>query len=215
MFSFLPRLSFRGLLLMALGLIGVALVAIALTIVALRNDAIDDAVNDTNNLATVLAEQTARAVQAIDIATSEIAERIGCKRANFRTSITTRSFAARPPTSICWNGWRGCRRPKSLRLIDKDGASSMRRAAGRPNSVDFSDRDYFIHARDHPESKLFVSDVMHNRVSGQPNIFFAKRIDGSDGELPRCRACRRKALIFPAHLSVADLVAAAVLRAAA
>ena len=58
-------------------LIGVAVVAIAITIVALRNDAISDAIHDTATSRPCCAEQTARAVQAIDIATSEIAERFG------------------------------------------------------------------------------------------------------------------------------------------
>ena len=40
MLSFLSRVSFRGLLLVALGLIGVAVIAIAATVVTLRDDAI-------------------------------------------------------------------------------------------------------------------------------------------------------------------------------
>ncbi len=181
MFSFLPRLSFRGLLLLALGLIGVAVVAIAATLAALRNDAINDAVNDTNNLAIVLAEQTARAVQAIDIAMSEIAERVSEKSdlpdgdyaASIRSKLTHEYLVERlarlPQTEV-------------IALVDKDG-NFVNASRGWPvTSTNFSDRDYFIHTRDHPDSKLYVSSVLQNRVSGQPNIFFAKRINGPDGD---------------------------------
>ena len=181
MFSFLPRLSFRGLLLLALGLIGVAVVAIAVTLAALRDDAINDAVNDTGNLATVLAEQTARAVQAIDIAISEIAERVSEKselpdedyNASIRSKLThdylVERLARLPQTEV-------------IALIDKDG-EFVNGSRGWPvASSNFSDRDYFIHTRDHPDSKLYVSSVLQNRVSGQPNIFFAKRINGPDGD---------------------------------
>jgi diguanylate cyclase (GGDEF)-like protein/PAS domain S-box-containing protein len=169
------------LLLVALGLIGVALVAIALTIVALRDDAINDAVNDTNNLATVLAEQTARAVQAIDIAMSEIAERVSEKselpdedyNASVRSKLTHEYLVERlarlPQTEV-------------IALIDKDGRT-VNASRGWPVApINLSDRDYFIETRDRPNSILYVSSVLQNRVSGQPNIFFAKRINGPDGE---------------------------------
>ncbi len=181
MFSSLSRVSFRGLLLVALGLIAVALVAIALTIVALRNDTIQDAVNDTNNLATMLAEQTARAVQAIDNAMSEIAERTGTRsdlpdedhQALIRSKAThdylLERLARLPQTEI-------------IAIIDKNGDFANASRGWPTASANFSDRDYFIHTRDNPRSRLFVSSVVRNRITGQPNIFFARRIDGPDGE---------------------------------
>jgi diguanylate cyclase (GGDEF)-like protein/PAS domain S-box-containing protein len=181
LFTFLPRFSFHGLLLSALGLIAVAVVAIAVTLVALRDDAINDAVNDTNNLAIVLAEQTARAVQAIDIAMSEIAERVSEKselpdrnyNASIRSKLTHEYLVERlarlPQTEV-------------IALLDKDG-EFVNASRGWPVvASNFSDRDYFIHTRDHPDSTLYVSSVLQNRVSGQPNIFFAKRINGPDGD---------------------------------
>jgi diguanylate cyclase (GGDEF)-like protein/PAS domain S-box-containing protein len=170
------------LLLVALGLIGVAVVAIAITLAALRNDAIEEAVNDTNNLATVLAEQTARAVQAIDIATSEIAERIGAQSTLPEQAYD--SFASSHATHLYLLEWLA-RLPQTetIALIDKHGRP-VNASRGWPLTVPvtFSDRDYFIHTRDHPEAKLFVSNVIKNRVSQQPNIFFAKRISGPEGE---------------------------------
>ncbi|MGV3632731.1 MAG: PAS-domain containing protein, partial [Pseudorhodoplanes sp.] len=181
MLSSLPRVSFRGLLLVALGLIGAAVVAIAATLVALRQDAIEDAISDTNNIATMLAEQTAHAIQGIDVATTEVAERIGKQSAlhaeEFDSLLSSEAthlyllerLARLPQTEI-------------IALINKDG-SFVNASRGWPiKPVDLSDRDYFAFSRDQSGSKLFVSDVVTNRVSGKANIFFARRINGPKGE---------------------------------
>jgi len=67
--------TIRNLILIASGLIGGAVVAIGLTVWGFRSDAMDDAVNDANNIATLLAEQTARSVQSIDLALTELRDR--------------------------------------------------------------------------------------------------------------------------------------------
>src|SRR5665647_2264602 len=70
------RSSFRFLIAVAAGLLGTAALAIGLTVWWLRADAIRDASTDTGNLATVLAEQTNRSVQSIDLMLNELQERI-------------------------------------------------------------------------------------------------------------------------------------------
>ncbi len=181
MLSSLPRVSFRGLLLVALGLIGVAVLAIAVTVLALRQDAVNDATIDTGNIATVLAEQTARAVQAIDIATSEIADRLGNDG-----GLRPQGYdaLARGPAMHSLLVDRLGRLPQSdfISIIDKDGEqvnSSRQWPAAQAN---LSDRDYFISVRDSVEARLFVSGVVRNRVSDSRNIFFAKRINGPNNE---------------------------------
>src|SRR5262249_51863162 len=69
-------LTFRSLICVAAGVLGLAVVAIAFTIWALRSDAAEDAARETGNSATILAEQTSRTVQAIDIVLTELQERI-------------------------------------------------------------------------------------------------------------------------------------------
>src|SRR5205807_4718177 len=53
-------------------LVALAVLATVLTIVGLHEDAMEDARHDAGNLATVLAEQTAHSVQAIDVALIEL-----------------------------------------------------------------------------------------------------------------------------------------------
>src|ERR1700756_290517 len=60
------QLTFRGLIVTAAALIVAAVVATALTIMGLHGDAIRGAERDADNIAAVLAEQTAHSVQAVD-----------------------------------------------------------------------------------------------------------------------------------------------------
>jgi hypothetical protein len=69
------RFSVRSLIWIASGLIGAAVAAIGLTVWGFRSDAVHNAVNDVDNLATVLAEQTARSIQAIDLTLTELQQR--------------------------------------------------------------------------------------------------------------------------------------------
>src|SRR5712691_1458065 len=72
-----PSLSnLRFLIAVAGGLTCTAALAIGLTIWWLRSEAINDASRDGGNLATVLAEQTNRSVQLIDLTFNELRERI-------------------------------------------------------------------------------------------------------------------------------------------
>src|SRR5258708_2077466 len=71
-----PRLRFRILICIAIASIGIAIFAIGLTTWALRSDAVADAVSDGGNIATVLAEQTARSVQSIDLILSEVQDHV-------------------------------------------------------------------------------------------------------------------------------------------
>jgi len=79
------RVTTRSLIFVAVGLIGLAVAAIGATAWSLRNDALRDAIHDTGNIATVLAEQTARSVQSIDLVLTETRERIG----SFDTTTAT------------------------------------------------------------------------------------------------------------------------------
>ena len=63
------RNDFRILSSVAFGLITLSVLAIGLTIWGLRSDAIQEAENDTGNIAAVLSEHLARSIQSIDIAT--------------------------------------------------------------------------------------------------------------------------------------------------
>ena len=178
--SLLPRVSFHGLLLVAVVLIGLAAAAIVVTVIALRSDALVDATTDTGNMATVLAEQTARAVQSVDIASTAVAERLRDEAAS-----TDEDFdqAIRSEATHQFLRDHLSRLPQTafIAIIDRTGRHVNSSRDWPTRNDDLSDRDYFTHARDNPSSKLFVSRLLHNRVSDEHNVFFGKRISGPDG----------------------------------
>lgn len=181
MLSALRRVSFRGLICIALCLIGMAVVAIGATVLALREDALREAGNDASNIATVLAEQTAQSVQALDIITTDIADRFtNAEGADYQTHRESMQSEATHRFLV----ERLSRIPQSdfIALIDRDGnvVSSTRRWP--TPAIALSDRDYYRDMRRDEGRGLFVSGVLRNRISGDRNIFFSRRITRPDGD---------------------------------
>src|SRR5471030_3336969 len=68
--------SFRNLVVIAACILGAATLALSLTVWWLRSDAIEDASKNAANLAIVLAEQTTRSVQSIELVLNEVQEHV-------------------------------------------------------------------------------------------------------------------------------------------
>ena len=182
MLSFLHRISFRGLIGVTLGLIGLAVFAVGATIMALREDALRDARNDTANIATVLAEQTERSVQAIDIVTSDIGDRLGNVGGEIAPDAFLELLRSRATHDLLVERLGHLPQTDFMALIDRDGrvANSSRRWPAIYNDV--SQRDYYTYAKDSKSRRLYISDLVRNRLSDERNIFFSKRISGPSGE---------------------------------
>jgi len=66
--------------------VAIAVTLIGLTVWTLRSDAISDSSDDAGNIATVLAEQTSRSLQSIDLVLSEIQDHVRQRGIAGRTS---------------------------------------------------------------------------------------------------------------------------------
>src|SRR6266852_847911 len=171
--------TIRGLICVAVGLIGAAVVAIGLTVWGLRSDAIDEAANDTGNIATILAEQTARSVESIQLVLVELQERI----AAFGTTPSEefhRALSNQDTHEILKA--RAARLPQAtvVALADHNGqiVSSSRRWPA-PN-VNLADRDFF-QLLETTDSNFYVGAPVASRVTGEQTIFFGKRLNSSSG----------------------------------
>jgi diguanylate cyclase (GGDEF)-like protein/PAS domain S-box-containing protein len=172
--------TIRNLILIASGLISGAVVAIGLTVWGFRTDAMDDAVNDANNIATLLAEQTARSVQSIDFALTELRDRFtplpfeGVQELDRRlggrdSHELLKERAARLPYAAV------------MTVIGRDGRLVSSSRNWPVESIDASDRDFFRFLKATPESGIYVSAPVASRGTGAQTIFFAKRLAGADG----------------------------------
>src|SRR3954451_10571855 len=84
--------SSRWLRFVGIGLIVIIVVAAVVAAWDLRGDAIEDYQRDTANLGVVLAEQTSRALQAVDLVVQETRERV--RAADIRTPEQFRELMA-------------------------------------------------------------------------------------------------------------------------
>ena len=70
----------------------------------------------------------------------------------------------------------------NLGIIDKDGIIRLAPNVSVAKPIDVSDRDYFLRARDEPNSELITSGPFLERIQKEWVIAFARRITGPDGQ---------------------------------
>jgi diguanylate cyclase (GGDEF)-like protein/PAS domain S-box-containing protein len=175
-----PRNQVRSLIAVAVGLVALAVVAIGLALWGLRSDAIEDATNETGNIATILAEQTSRSVQVVDLVLSDIQERIAASHPALRDDQN--ALLGDKALNALLNE-RLARLPQAaaIAIVDANGKLVNTTRAWPTPSANLADRDYFNHFKTTADSGLYVSRPVKNAVNGEPTIYFSKRISGSAG----------------------------------
>jgi diguanylate cyclase (GGDEF)-like protein len=175
------NLTFRSLICVAGGLLALSVVAIGFAIWSLRVDAADDAVRDTTNMATALAEQTARTVQSVEIVLDDLNERIRAMGVttpdNFRQLTDTKDMfnilqdrLSRVPQAVV------------IGLTDENGKLwTTTRSWPRPN-MSLADREYFYAQKASRDVGLFISTPTKNRVNNAMTMQFSRRVNGPNGE---------------------------------
>lgn len=173
--------SFRNLVIFATGLLGAAVLCIGLTIWWLRADAISDASNDTGNLATVLAEQTNRSVQSIDLMFDDIKDDLRSLHAT--TPEAFRQLMQHEDThAILLERMSRLSQVRLIALVDNNGRLVNTTNQWPFPPTDLSDRDYFQHFKSHDDQSIHVSNPVPDRLKGIPTVMFSKRVNGSNYE---------------------------------
>jgi hypothetical protein len=174
-------LKYRVLVWLVAGVILLGTLASGLAIWFLRADAIDDAVADAHNIATVLSEQTASSVQSIDIVLRDMEERIEASGVmtpdDFQRIVGTEAVYA-------FLNDRLARLPQAnvLALIASDGQVVNFTRSWPPPPTNVADRDHFQYAKANSGKELRVSAPVPNVLTGAPIIYFSRRIQGRNGE---------------------------------
>jgi PAS domain S-box-containing protein len=170
------RLSLAGII-----LIGITVIAAGLTIWDRREESIASYRREITNLGTVLAEQTARSMQAVDLVLTEVQARVTAARTDnseaFRQVMGTeevhRFFVGRQETLAQVN---------AVGLVGADGMLVNGSRLWPIPILDVSDRDYFTHFRDHNDAGVFIGAPARNRLTGAWTVFLARRVSGPRGE---------------------------------
>jgi len=175
------KLTFRSLICVAGGLLALSVIVIGFAIWALRVDAADDAKRDATNMATVLAEQTGRMVQSVEIVLADLSERLIAMGVttpdNFRQLTDSREMF-----NLLHGRLGQVPQAAVIGLIDARGQLwTTTRAWPRP-AMNLADREYFYAQKASPDLGLFVSTPTKNRVNGAMTMQFSRRVNGPSGE---------------------------------
>jgi len=164
----------------AVVLIAAAVLAVGITVWHMRQDALDAAQANTDNLATILAAQTARSVQAVDIVVRDVQDMIAGQG-----PATAEEFRRTFGTEAIHQFLRGRaeRLPQSdnIALIGADGICVNNSTEWPVVPADLSDRDYFHHFKAQDDPSLFIAQPVVSRATKVWTIFVGRRLNGRDG----------------------------------
>jgi diguanylate cyclase (GGDEF)-like protein len=145
-----------------------------------RQTALEEHQRAINGIGTVLAEQTTRYVQVIDLILREVQSRIAnldvATPADFEHQLGTQEV----------HGYLVERLQKvpqadAIILIDANGLVVNGSRAWPVVPMDSSDRDFYNYFKGHNDPSMFVGALSKNRGTGELSLFFARRVSGADG----------------------------------
>ena len=161
--------------------IAITIIAAWLAVRDLHGERIADEMKHTNNLAVVLAEQTARAIQAVDLVVQETR---GMVRASGVTDAD--QFRLRMGTEevhhFLLDRLHSLPQANSIALLDDAGMIVNFSRAWPVPVIDASDRDFYRYLSEHSDPDAFIGGPVVNKVSGAWVIMLTRRISGPNGE---------------------------------
>jgi PAS domain S-box-containing protein len=161
----------------AMVLIAITIVAACLAIWDLHSGRISDVRQEANNLTVVLAEQTARAFQAIDLVMREtqgMVQASGISDPNeFKQRIATAEVH-----NFLTERLRSLPQADAISLIDDTGTIVNFSRSWPVPTIDTSDRDFYAYWRAHDEPGLFIGKPVINKVTGAWVLTVTRRING-------------------------------------
>jgi len=172
----------RGLALLAALLIVVVIALVALVIWSSRQYMVTEVRRSNNNLDMLLAEQTMRSLQAVDLVLQATADQI--RSAGIRSPEAFRSeLDNEPEHDILRDRLRNLPQVMALSLIGADGKAVVSTWSWPAKQIDMSNRDFIRNLRDHPEAAISVGAAAWIDAGDEWTIVLARRVSGSNGAL--------------------------------
>lgn len=178
-FARLPDVG-RGLWLTLIVLVLITLATGAMVIWHLRQFALANSEREVNNLGIVLAEQTSRTIQSVDLILREVQE---------RTSSSDRDPSEQPLARLAGDDSHrflashllNLPQAEAICLVDASGMLVNWSRDEAVPAVDFSDREYFRQMKSQDESEAFISAPAEGRITGKWLMFITRRLNNPDG----------------------------------
>ena len=164
------------------------LVAVALTAGAaavlfnLRTNALSDSERQVRNMVLVLAEQTDRTLQAVELIQASLIETVD--RFRLATAAEFRAQMSRYDVHVALND-KTSALPlvDAITVIDGDGQLVNSSRSWPAGAVNVADRDFFRALKADPNLTSFVGEPVRNRSTGSWTIQLARKVKSPTGEL--------------------------------
>jgi signal transduction histidine kinase len=179
------RAIFRsGRLIWAIGvtLIVITLLGCGVTIWSLHDQTIEQERLTVRNLGFVLAEQTSRYVQVVDLVLQEMQSRVAASGVHSPEEMA-QSFGTEQARNFLRDRLRNLPQANAFFLLKADGHTVVTSRTQAGGNLDFSDRDYYRHFLEQDDPNPFISSPMNSRVAGTRTVYLARRINGPDHTL--------------------------------
>ncbi len=140
---------------------------------------IEESQRATDNLAQVLAEQTARTIQPVDLTLREIQGRLTLP--GMAQTDDQARWDAKSVFDLLADRLKSLPQVDVLALVHADGRLANHSRGFPAATLDTSKRDYFQYLSAHDDHALFVSVPVRNLYSGKWSVFLARRVNDANG----------------------------------
>lgn len=159
-------------------LMALAVFAAAATILSLHERVKRNTTASLGRLALVIADQTSRSFQSVDLILKEITDRVAAppdgvtRQLSLEGNLMHRFLAHKAV---------GVSQVANLILIDAEGNFVNSSLTWPVQSMSLADREQFRHFRDNATRDLFVSEPVRSRPEGTWTVYLARRLEDPDG----------------------------------
>jgi signal transduction histidine kinase len=166
--------------------IGVTLIVITLlgcgmTIWDLHDQTIEQHRLAVRNVGIVLAEQTSRYVQVVDLVLQEIQSRVAALGVRSPDELA-QSFGTGSVRDSLRERLKNLPQANAFSVLKADGHLLVS-SRGQIGDLDLSDRDYYRHFIESGASGPFISAPLNSRITGTATVYLARRISGPNQNL--------------------------------
>jgi PAS domain S-box-containing protein len=132
-------------------------------------------------LALVIAEQTSRSFQSVDLVLGEVAARIAADGLNTPDALRA-GMKDKAAHDFLVERARHLLQIGNLIVVDADGRVISHSTTWPTLGVSIVEREHFQRLRDNNETALYVSEPVRNKADGIWTIYLARRLNGLQGE---------------------------------
>lgn len=134
------------------------------------------------DLAQVLAEQTSRTLQPIDLTLRELANRLSGPTPDPTSAGAASGLASKATFDLLVERQKTLPQTDALSVIGPDGRVKNLSRGFPPVPIDASERDYFQYLKAHDDHGLSVSLPVRSYLEGRWVVLFARRINDEQGQ---------------------------------